>query len=199
MRASVSKETAISGIAPVAVSVVFRGGAVLGIDPRPDHLPAQSGSTNPLATASPHACPASETSGELAIDSLKRPLTGPLSQRKPVQSPSRGAGRRTTYKQGQGSVAFVCELPTQDARGQSRQTTPRRVVDPLSAATASCRSDQRSNFICGPCRPEQGGEAHIHVNGGASVPTFGSRLQDCRCKLWNVDNRLLWATNELRY
>ena len=35
----------------------------------------------------------------------------------------------------------------------------------------------------GPCRPEPGGEAHIHVYGGASVRTFGSRLQNCRCKL----------------
>ena len=54
--------------------------------------PAQPGSRNPLATASPHACPASETSGGLTVDSLKRPLTGPLSQRKPVQSPSQGPG-----------------------------------------------------------------------------------------------------------
>ena len=54
--------------------------------------PAQPGSTDPLATASPHPCPASETSGGLAVDSLKRPLTGPLNRRKPVQSPSREPG-----------------------------------------------------------------------------------------------------------
>ena len=58
-------------------------------------------------------------------------------------------GPRTAYKQGQGRVAFVCKLPTQVTRVKSRQTTPRRVVDPLSAATALCRSHRDSNFICG--------------------------------------------------
>ena len=54
--------------------------------------PAQPGSMNPLATAAPPACPAGEWRGGLAVDSLKRPLAGPLSQRKPVQRPSQGRG-----------------------------------------------------------------------------------------------------------
>ena len=74
--------------------------------------PAQRGSINPLARASPHPCPASQTSGGLAVDSLKRPLTGAMSRRQPVRSPLRVPGTRTTHKQGR--VAFVCELPTQN-------------------------------------------------------------------------------------
>ena len=102
---------------------------------------AQPACMNPLPRASPHACPTGETSGGLAVDSLKRPLTGALSQRNPVRSPSRGQGTRTTHRQGQSRFASVCELATHDARvaapGNHRQPT-----GPISR-----KSDRHSVFL----------------------------------------------------
>ena len=103
--------------------------------------PAQPGNMNPLPRASPHACPTGETSVGLAVDSLKRPLTGKLSQRKLERSPSRGPGARTTRKQGQSPLASVWELPTHDARvaapGNHRQP----------AGPISRKSDRHSVFL----------------------------------------------------
>ena len=82
--------------------------------------PAQPGSMNPLATASPHPCPPTETSGVLTVGSLKRPLTGALSQRKPVRSPSRRPGN-ADHLQARARPRRFC-VRTSNSRHQGRVT-----------------------------------------------------------------------------
>ena len=112
---SASKETASARIAAVAVSVVFREGAALTVDLEPDRPPTGAAwqyESTCQSLASGLSCRRDERL--VGRRQLEAVTDWSVESTKPVQSPSQERGTRTTYKQGQGRVAFVCELPTQD-------------------------------------------------------------------------------------